>query len=277
MSVPVSEAVVGTPHGPARAVAAAYHGYRQVGVPPARHLGLPSPFLTLIFTLDEPLHVAQHVSPDVAPGDYRALVGGLHTRPAVIEHLGAQSGIQVQLSPLGAPALLGMPAGELAGLDVAAEDVLGPRVVPLLDRLAGTPAWADRFAVLDEVFAVWLDLGRQPAETVCRAWDLLVRSGGTASVSTLAREVGLSPGHLTRRVSAEIGLSPKVAARVARFDRARRLLPGTTGAAAAAQCGYADQAHFVRDFVSLAGLTPTAWLRAEAGNVQATPAGDEAP
>jgi hypothetical protein len=98
----LSEAVAIRATGRLGAVVGEHHGYRQRGVAPGRHLGLPSPFLTVIFTLDEPLRIAQHVDPAQPPGAYETLVGGLHTSPAVIEHYGSQSGIQLQLSPLGA-------------------------------------------------------------------------------------------------------------------------------------------------------------------------------
>ena len=57
-----------------------------------------------------------------------------------------------------------------------------------------------------------------------------------------------------------------------RFDRARRMIPGSNGAVVAAVCGYADQPHLVRDFVDFTGLAPSAWLTAEVGNVQAVDA-----
>ena len=103
---------------PLRRYVAAYHGYRQRGVAPARHLGLPSPYLTLIFTLDDPLGtLAQHVEARPGGAGLRdALAGGLHTTPALITHDGCQSGIQLQVHPHAARALLGLPAGELAGL-----------------------------------------------------------------------------------------------------------------------------------------------------------------
>src|SRR3954462_5326867 len=108
---------------------AAYSGYRQRGVAPARHRGLPSPYLTLIFTIDEPLVVAAHPDPGQAPGEYDALLGGLHLTPATITHDGSQSGVQVAVRPLGCRALLGVPAAELAGVDVDAAAVLGATVV----------------------------------------------------------------------------------------------------------------------------------------------------
>ena len=104
-------------------------------MPPARHRGLPSPYLTLIFTLDEPLTIVAHPDPGQPPGEFGTLLGGLHSVPALITHAGAQSGIQVALRPLGARALLGLPAGELADLDVPAEAVLGGVCAELRDRV----------------------------------------------------------------------------------------------------------------------------------------------
>ena len=123
------------PAEPLRRYVAAYTGYRQRGLPPARHRGLPSPYLTLIFTLDEPLTIAAHPDPGQPPGEFGTLLGGLHSVPALITHAGAQSGIQVALRPLGARALLGLPAGEIAALDLPAEAVLGGVCAELRDRV----------------------------------------------------------------------------------------------------------------------------------------------
>ncbi|WP_249715084.1 helix-turn-helix domain-containing protein [Rhizomonospora bruguierae] len=91
-------------------------------------------------------------------------------------------------------------------------------------------------------------------------------------MASLAREIGWSTRYLSRRF-AEIGLAPKVAGRVARFDRARRLMVARGGAyplaALAADCGYADQAHLTREFGALAGAPPARWWREEFRNLQA--------
>jgi AraC-like DNA-binding protein len=78
------------------------------------------------------------------------------------------------------------------------------------------------------------------------------------------------------RFRTEIGLAPKEAARVVRFDRARRLLQRRVAAAGppelaalAAACGYYDQAHLAREFRALAGCPPSRWLAEEFRNVQA--------
>jgi hypothetical protein len=70
----VNESARGRPAAALRPYIAQYTGYRQAGVGPARHRGLPSPYLTLIFALDEPLTVAAHPDPAQPPGEYAALL-----------------------------------------------------------------------------------------------------------------------------------------------------------------------------------------------------------
>ena len=299
---PVSESARAAPAVPLRGLIGWYSGYRQQGVPPARHRGLPSPYLTLIITLDDPLTVARHPDPADRPGDYRTLVGGLHTTPALISHPGRQSGVQVQLSPLGARALLGLPAGELAGRDLAADDVLGGVAAELHERMRAAADWPARFAILDQVLLARADLDQQVSPDIAEAWRLLVRSGGQIRAAELADHVGWSPRYLQQRLRTETGLTPKAAARVTRFDRARRILqrqaasgtasvPGSAAAAGgaaptsasggavvtladvAAGCGYYDQAHLAREFRALAGCPPAVWLADEFRNVQSS-AGD---
>lgn len=252
-----------------------YSGYRDAGVTPALHRGLPSPWITLILTLDEPLTLLD--VPGGSRRDFDALIGGLHTSPAFVQHDGRQSGIQVSMRPLGARALLDLPAGELTSLDLPATDVLGPRIEALRRRLQAATTWDQRFDLLDGALLARVGQsgsGRaRPAPEVVHAWNLLMASRGRASVTEVAHEVGWSARRLRTQCQIEMGLSPKSLARVVRFDRARRLLPrraltGPSLAELAVRCGYADQSHLTRDFHDLAGLSPMAWLRAESRFVQ---------
>ncbi|MFG1991402.1 helix-turn-helix domain-containing protein [Actinoplanes sp. NPDC048988] len=296
MSV-VDEYATGRPSARLRPHVAFYSGYRQRGVAPGRHRGLPSPYLTLIFTMDEPLIVDAHPDPRQRGGSYDALIGGLHLGPAIISHEGRQSGVQVALRPLGCRALLGVPAGELSGLDLPASSVLGhARIAEVRERLYAAASWPERFAVVDQALCRALDrpvrigwaaggalndpeapahggFPRSGAPEVAYAWERLMT--GSVSVAAVAAEVGWSGRHLTARFRAEVGLRPKEAARVARFDRARRALrPGARIADVAGGFGFFDQSHFVREFHALAGCAPGTWLADEFGFVQAMAGAD---
>jgi AraC-like DNA-binding protein len=272
----VNEAVLGRPDAALRPFIAWYSGYKQRGVLPGTHRGLPSPYLTLIFTLDEPLTVARHVDPRQTPGEYGTLIGGLHTSPAFIAHQGSQSGVQVTLSPLGARALLGLPAGELSCLDFDAGDVMGVLAHDIRDRLHQATTWPERFEILDRLLLTRLDDIRLLPPEVVRAWTMLRESGGTTTIADLAAEVGWSTRHLANQFATEIGLTPKAAARVIRFDRARRALQQRAAlprsldlARLANDHGYYDQPHFYREFAALAGCSPAQWLTEEFRNIQA--------
>jgi AraC-like DNA-binding protein len=261
-------------------------GYRQAGVAPAAHRGLPSPWLTMIVTLDEPLVIARHPDPRQPASAHDFLVGGLHTAPALVTHEGRQSGIQLALTPLGARALLGMPAAELAGIDVEAADVLGRLAGEVRERVLAAPDWAGRFAVLEEFLVGRVRAAQAPGSPAPRpevsyAWDRVRQSRGAVSVADLAAEAGWSARHLAEQFRAETGLSPKAGARVVRFDRARRRLLRRQAqgirvvlAEFAAECGYYDQAHLARDFRDLAGCPPSVLLAEELRNVQAGLQGD---
>jgi AraC-like DNA-binding protein len=258
-------------------------GYRQSGIGPASFRGLPSPWLTLIVTLDDPLVITRHPDPGQPPSAHDFLLGGLHTAPALVTHEGSQSGIQLGLTPLGARALLGMPASELASRDVEATDVLGRLADEVRERVVSAPDWARRFAVLEELLGgqVRAGAGLPVRPEVGHAWQRLRQSRGAVSIASLAQETGWSPRHLRAQFRAETGLSPKAAARVIRFDRARRMLMRRHAAGQrdflaglAAECGYYDQAHLAREFRELAGCPPSQWLAEEFRNVQAALPGD---
>ncbi|XVV10535.1 helix-turn-helix domain-containing protein [Actinoplanes sp. CA-131856] len=281
MSV-VDKYAIGPPSARLRPHVAFYSGYRQRGIAPGLHRGLPSPYLTLIFTMDEPLIVDAHPDPRQRAGSYDALIGGLHLGPAIIRHEGRQSGVQVALRPLGCRALLGLPAGELSGLDLPASSVLGPaRVHEIREQVSAATSWPARFAAVDRGLCRALDRpgriglssgGSAPpasgAAEVAHAWSRLMTGG--VSVAAVAAEVGWSGRHLTDRFRSEVGLRPKEAARVARFDRARRALrPGVPISGLASGFGFFDQSHFVREFQALAGCAPSQWLADEFGFVQA--------
>jgi AraC-like DNA-binding protein len=237
-------------------------GYRYDGLTPGSHLGLPSPALTLVISLGPPTALSATPDPRQPPDAFDALVGGLHTTPAVITYGTEMAGIQVDLTPQGSRALLGMPAGALPPAVLHLEEVLGRHGRELHERLRDAPDWAARFDLL----ATALRNARRVAipAALDQAWRLLI--GTQATVTAVAREVGYSRRHLNDRFTAEYGLTPKQAARVARFDRSRLALQAgraTSLAAVAAACGFYDQAHMAREWNDLAGVPPSRWLADE--------------
>ena len=189
---------------------------------------------------------------------FGSFAGGLYARPVRVRHEGSTRGVQFDLEPPAVRALLGVPAGELAGRTVALDDLLGLDAARLAERLHAAPDAPARFAVLDEVLHRALSRARPPQRPdVERAWGLLRDSGGRVRIEALARALGCSRRHLAKRFAEDVGVSPKVAARLIRFEEVRGRLGSVPLARLAAEHGFADQAHLSREFRELTGAPPT--------------------
>jgi AraC-like DNA-binding protein len=245
-------------------------GYAYRGDPLELHRGLPSRYLTIVVSLDEPLGLAW---PGEPVEKFDTLLGGLHSTALRIGDSPNKSGIQLSLTPAGARALLGVPSGELSSLVIHLDDLLGTPARVLSERIRAESTWDERFDVLERHFLeAWRDEpAPEPRAELSWAWRRLCETSGGVGVQALAREVGWSRRHLSERFRAEYGLAPKVAARVLRFEQAVRRLkqrPTTKLADLAADLGYADQAHLTREWHSIAGCSPRQWITEELPYVQ---------
>ncbi|MGH9112559.1 MAG: helix-turn-helix domain-containing protein [Acidimicrobiales bacterium] len=269
---PRSEWASALPAPPLRAFIERYLGYRMSGLTPGLHRGLPSRHLTFIVSIGPAIDVVAQTDPHQAPASYHVVVGGLQARAATISYGRHQEGVAIELSPLGARVLLGMPSRVLWDASIECADVIGSQGWELWERLQGVPDWPSRFAACDDVLKRWSASDAEVAVELRHTWHTLLRSGGTASVGDLATAVGWSRQHLARRFGDEFGLAPKLAARVVRFERATTMLRHTpsftTIAQIAASCGYFDQSHLDRDFIELAGCTPSQLLAEEVPSFQ---------
>jgi AraC-like DNA-binding protein len=259
------ETVVARPDPRLRPGVISYRGIRLALDRPRRRLEAPIGAATLLLGFEEPVRITRAGRP---PATLVSVFSGPTTTPAVGEHGGRLSGIEVLLMPWAAFTLFGTPQYELADRTVDPDELphaLGTRragdrrhtVGELSAALAALPTWEDRFGLLDDMLARWSQAGTPSSLRVVRAWSELVRTWGAVPVRSLAEEVGWSVRHLENRFREQIGLGPKVAARVLRLQRARRLLAQGRGQAeTAAICGFYDQAHLSGEFRAMTGCTP---------------------
>ncbi|MBF6174904.1 AraC family transcriptional regulator [Nocardia blacklockiae] len=166
--------------------------------------------------------------------------------------------LQVRLSPVLAHAVFGS-AAELSGTLVALDELWGPEAARLREQVSAARTWAERFALAEAACLRRLRTGRAVDPEVGFVWDRMVADRGQVRVEDLAAEVGWSRKRLWSRFRSQIGVTPKHAAKLVRFDHAAHRLAGGHGAAlVAAETGYVDQSHLHRDAMAFAGLTPTA-------------------
>ncbi|WP_183660019.1 helix-turn-helix domain-containing protein [Nonomuraea dietziae] len=166
--------------------------------------------------------------------------------------------LQIRLEPVVAAALFGASA-ELSGTVVALEDVWGRDAGRAEDRLRAAASWDERFTIAVNILGRRLGAHSPVDPQVAHIWRRTLTSRGRVRVDGLADEVGWSRKRLWSRFRSQLGITPKRAARLVRFDHAAHLLAaGHAAARVATESGYVDQSHLHREVTTFAGLTPTA-------------------
>jgi transcriptional regulator GlxA family with amidase domain len=174
----------------------------------------------------------------------------------------------IRFRPGGAYPFVSLPLAELTDTAIPLDDLWGVAASQrLIDRLASARDDVARLDIITQALTARLiahDHERDPLIDIVVA--SLVRSAGCAGIADLADRAGVTTRHLQRRFQDRVGVSPKVLARILRFQNTLRHREATTAiewAHVAVACGYADQSHLIREYAALAGETPASLIAAE--------------
>lgn len=172
--------------------------------------------------------------------------------------------VAVRFKPGAAGLFLGAPLHGLTDIRADLAELWGRRETDRLEDAlwAGAKDEGARLALIERALLRRLrENHRQPAGLGLRAVAALEASHGALRVEALADALHVSRQHLALQFRQQVGLSPKLFARICRFRRALALLREPSGyggdlAMLAAECGYFDQSHLIRDFRDFADGTP---------------------
>jgi|CXWL01.1.fsa_nt_gi AraC-like DNA-binding protein len=225
----------------------------------------PAGELDLIVQLDAPSEPFRIVEGQPRAAFPRSSLAGLIVAPLVVEAPAVTSRVLgVRLRPAGAFSLFGVPLHELTGIMLDLHDVIGNEAHRLAERLdeAGSDEarlqlagrWiADRFA-------------GHPSTDPCVAYAVseIERSGGKVPIARMLGRIGASPKRFTSLFKEQVGVKPKLFARVVRFRGLAAALRagGDSFSQTAHAHGYYDQSHMNAEFREFAGMSPGQFLAA---------------
>ena len=219
--------------------------------------------IPLVISFGSQLTIDQLSDGEGANRSYGSFVAGLSPGHATTSHPGDQDCVQVYLTPLGVRRVLGVPGSELARRVVAIDDVARELGEDLAARVAAAATWPDRLRLVEAALTARLGSTPGPPDWVQGMWHELATTGGRAPIGGLVARTGWSHRYVATRFREEVGLTPKEAAGVLRFERAAAGLGTLPLADLAVRCGYADQSHLTRDVVRHAGEPPKALAAAQ--------------
>ncbi len=228
-----------------------------------RHLHeriLPSGTFEIVFNLrEDELRIYGPSKEDECRRFAGAVISGPYAGYFMSDTAEEASILGVHFRPGGAAAVLGLPAGELANAHVDLQTIWGRMATGLREHLCELAEPTERFRLLEQTLLERLAVSCHRHPAVRAGLELLIGTRGQARIRDVAGAVDLSPRRFVDVFTAETGLTPKLFARVQRFQHAVASSQAKTEvdwAELAAECGYCDQSHLIHEFVEFAGVAP---------------------
>lgn len=199
------------------------------------------------------------------------------SRSFVIDTLEQTNVMGVEFHPGGTWPFFGPAAEELVNQHVSLKDLWGGHAESLRARLLAAPTLRAKFSILEHAL---LELAVRPIQIdacVAHAVQALSRSPQIQTIAALGQRMSMSARKFSRLFTQQVGLKPKTFARVQRFNRVLAQIGlgrEIDWASVVSQCGYYDQAHFIKDFRAFSGFTPTEYVERNKVHVRHVPLGN---
>jgi AraC-like DNA-binding protein len=253
------EVALRSPAQPLARVVRELQGYVEQTPAPLQRREFPAPQIVVIFEIGNPILVYDSGQERAFSRFAAGFVAGLDDTFTLTEHAGLQTGIQLNLQPLAARQIFGVPLSELRGRAVPLCELLPRRWRDLSEQLRDLPTWQARFELVETFLRDRLSRAAEPSLPVAWTLERLAEAQNALDLNELTRELGYSHKHLITLFHDQVGVAPKLWMRLLRFDRLRAELRRgqRTWAELAVACGYYDQAHLAREVRQFAGSTPS--------------------
>ena len=192
------------------------------------------------------------------------LLDGANTVSRRLGFLGHVELMGIRFHEGGAYPFLGVPLADLQNETALLEALDRPGLLRLHARLYEAQALAARVNLLEEWLLSRLELGKERDALIPASLRMLREGEGNLPIPELARELAISQRQLERLYQNQVGMSPKQYSQLLRVETARlalKQLDDQSTARLAAELGFYDQAHFIREFSAVIGMTPYAYRK----------------
>jgi AraC-like DNA-binding protein len=171
----------------------------------------------------------------------------------------------IKFRPGGFQPFLGRPLADITDAVLPAEKLWGPPAAALAERMAAASGVDQRVALVEEFLRERWPAPDPQVQVVQRIVAALLHDRTIARVDDATEIFNINPRTLQRLFQRYVGVSPKWVLRRYRLHEAAAALAREQHrpwAEVAADLGYFDQSHFIRDFTAAIGMTPVAYAQA---------------
>ena len=191
----------------------------------------------------------------------RAFFHGIYNNPVYWQIESPARLFGIRFKPGSFSQLFDVPAARQFCSFVDLEEFFGESINPLPESLYGAKCVTAMIA-RTEVFLSRRVTAMEQPNYIAAATSLIRSAKGNISIEELSCSLAVSPRQLQRSFKDHLGTSPKSYSRIIRFRNAFTGLQNVhEWADITHELGYADQAHFIREFREFAGEAPNGVLR----------------
>ena len=225
---------------------------------------LPDGAIELIIDLDtEPKSIFENETSARSRTVQRAWISGERTRYIIIGAQSNQSMVGIRFRPGGAYPFFNFPISELSESVTELNLIWGSLVEDIRDQLLEKKTPEERLLKLEAILLRQVQRSLEPNRLITFAVYQLQHSPQFLAIRDLANAIGITQKHLISQFERVVGLRPKSFARVCKFQKVINVIEQQKKiewAAVASDCGYYDQAHFIKEFHTFSGMNPSTYL-----------------
>ncbi|SFE42059.1 Helix-turn-helix domain-containing protein [Chitinophaga sp. CF118] len=190
---------------------------------------------------------------------------GQITKPLAIKSKGRHTMLGIRFFTHSAAYFLNDEIGVFNNQVSDLSDIIGKPVKVLHSQLLETTKLSKRIELIESFLLKRLVRSEKRSFKIDKVASILTSiktDSAENNISNIASTYGITSRYLQKIIYQHTGLSPKSFNKINRFQLSLRLIakneqPFTS---IAYECGYFDQSHFIRDFKSFTGVTPSAYL-----------------
>jgi AraC-like DNA-binding protein len=233
---------------------------------------IPTACMHLVFRFsDQPIRIFRSIEDRHGDAFHSGALGGIRSSYYIKNIAPTACIVGASLQHGACQALFGVTADELSDRHVHLEDVLGNPARSLCERLQEVSDLDQRLQIFEVFLAKRLSSVSAIHPAIAHA---LSRFSTTTDIGKIVEETGYSHRHFIELFRRNVGLSPRIYTRLVRFQRTlNQGIDRSRGRwiDVALEAGYADQAHFNREFRELTGISPTEYLLNRRGDSHHVP------
>ncbi|MBA4053510.1 MAG: hypothetical protein C0490_02245 [Marivirga sp.] len=185
-------------------------------------------------------------------------------KPLAIRSIGRNTMLGVRFYPHAAACFLKESIEQFNNKVLDFSDLAGDKAERLYSKLLETDSWDKRIVLLEDFLWAALSVSERKKSRIVVVNDImheLKQEDFFDNIENVASRYGITSRYLQKMFLQYTGLTPKLYSKIHRFQNSLRLVAKNDASftTIAYNCGYFDQSHFIREFKSFTGLTPSGY------------------